>query len=824
MSQSLQLKIKGLFTSLNELSECPEGALLVADNIDIVKDSIAEPRRGFERVTGGFSTASHRTAKTWFYQEKQFAHHGVFGSENTISFLSSGVWTSVGTFSAPTGYRVMPLEANQNLYLTTSTGIQKLDAYNGAAALAGAYKALDLQASLSVGAGSALLNGKIVAYRVVWGYRDANDNLVRGAPSAREEISNTTGGDKDVSLTFTIPSGVTTAWFYQVYRSAAVTSTATPSDELGLVYEGNPSSGDITAGTVTVSDITPDALRGATIYTASSQEGLANQNERPPLAKDMAVFRNVVFFGNVTSKHRYYLTLLSIGGTNGLAADDTVTIGGITYTAKASETVASGQFKVTTGLTAGQNIRDTALSLVRVINRRATSTVYAYYLSGPDDLPGKILLEERSIGGSSFAVTSSRTTCWNPTLPTSGTSESSSNDTFMNGLFWSKLDQPEAVPLANFVQVGSKNSAILRLVPLKEALYVFKEEGIFRLTGYFPTFDVDLLDSSAKLLAPESCAIINNQIFCLTDQGVTVVSDGVKIISRPIEQDLLTLLAADLDLVKSQTFGIGYETERKYYLFTVSDAGDTFPTQAYVYNVFTNTWVRHLLRATSGVVYSNRLYLGDADSQYVVRDRKSQTYLDYADFFASTTISSINGLVLTLSSGSDALSVGDVIYQSTTVFAPISAINTQTSEVTVLANPGFATSTVDLLKAISTNIKWAPVTTGNPGITKQYHTVALLFKANFNGTGYLTFSSDLSQYDESVPISGSQIGSFGLVSWGSGPWGGVSLKRPVRQWVPRNKQRASQLTVSFQHAYGFSSWQLQGLTIFGPPGSERLSR
>lgn len=46
MAQALNLKISGLHTNPNQFSEIPEGALQVADNIQIDKGSVAEPRRG----------------------------------------------------------------------------------------------------------------------------------------------------------------------------------------------------------------------------------------------------------------------------------------------------------------------------------------------------------------------------------------------------------------------------------------------------------------------------------------------------------------------------------------------------------------------------------------------------------------------------------------------------------------------------------------------------------------------------------------------------------------------------------------------------------
>lgn len=829
MAQELNLKIAGLYTSPNELSSVPQGALLKATNIDILKDNIAEPRRGFGRLAVGYSNTAHRTDATWFYQAKQFAHHGTLGSAANISYFNAGAWTSVGSYSAPSSStKIKTINSNQNLFFTSSAGIKKLDAYNGSVRQAGAYKGLDIDAALNAaGAGFLAINYR-VAYRVVFGYEDANENLILGAPSGRTSIKNTGATTKDVDLTFTIPAGVTTSWFYQVYRSAQIDNSASeiePNDELQLVYESNPTAGQITAGYVTVTDITPDELRAALIYTAATQEGIAFQNEAPPMSEDMCLFRNCVFYSNTTSKHRFSLTLIAVGGTAGLVADDTITIGGIAYTAKATETIASAQFKVFTAGSASQNIRDTAYSLVKVINRHTSSTVNAYYISGSDELPGKILIEERSIGGAAFAVTTSRATCWNPTdIPTSGTASSSSNDRFMNGLMWSKPFQPEAVPIVNSTRVGSEDSEIYRIIPLREAVYIFKADGIYRLTGIYPSFDVELLDSSAKLIGRETPAVLNNQIYCLTDQGVSVVTDGVQVISRQIEDSIRTLFAADLDVIRLLSFGISYETERKYHLFLVDNVADTNAQYSYVYNVFTNAWTKHTVSATCGVVYENNLYLGDDASNYILKDKKSFNYLDYADFGYATSITSVSGTTLGIAAGTDNISVGDVIYQSDSLFGIVQSINSIASTVVVDGEPGFTVAACDVLRAIATEIEWCPVDVDNSGILKQMHTVIFIFKYDYNGTAYLTTKTDVSPDQEETPITGLGSSLWGLFFWGEARWGGQNLKRPLRQWIPRDKQYSTQLTVGFKHTWGYSPWELQGVTVFGETGSEKVGR
>lgn len=825
MSQTLNLKIKGRFTSFNELSEVPEGALLEADDIDIIQDSVAQPRRGFDRETGSYSDTANRTDALVEFESHKIAHHGTLGSANKLSYLSSGTWTNLETVSAISSRKMKFVGANQNLYYTTSTGIRCLEAYNGTPRMSGGYKALDITSSTSASGSTWLVNGASVAYRAVWLYRDSNDNLIFGAPSQREVYTNSSGVTKAVDLVVTIPAGVTTSWFVQIYRSASITGT--PNDELGLVYEAHPTAGEITAKSMTITDIVPDSLRGATIYTAASQEGLAAQNEIAPLAEDIAVFRDCVFFGKTTSKHRFYLTLISVGASLGVQNNDTITVGGVTYTGKATETASSGEFAVVTGGSAAQNIADTARSLVRVINRYSSSTVYAYYLSGADDLPGKILLEERSLGGAAFVITTSRATCWNPTdIPSSGTTKTSSNDSFSNGLFWSKPNQPEAVPLVNFASIGSKNDTILRIKALRDALYIFKESGeVYKLTGYYPNFQVDKIEDSVKLIARESLQVLNNQLFGLSDQGVVVISDSTKVISRPIEQELLELVNQNYSLVQSIAFGLAYESDRKYYLFLPSESSDTYPTQAHVYNIFTNTWVRHTVPASCALVdASNNFYLGSPTTSYLLKERKNYSYLDYADFGFEDTITSISGTDIMINAGFDNVDVGDVLFQSANLFVTVAAVDPATQTITIDVDPGLSLGAVTVLKGIATRIVWAPATFANPGIQKQIHTATLMFKSDFVGTARLGFFSDLDQAEDFVSIEGRGLGLWGLFPWGEEPWGGDPIKRPLRQWVPRAKQRASQLTISFNHTWGFSSWQLVGISLFGELGSEDTGR
>lgn len=610
-----------------------------------------------------------------------------------------------------------------------------------------------------------------------------------------------------VDLTFTVPSGVTTSHLYQIYRTPLTSSTGAtflsdldPGDEMRLAFEGNPTAGEITAKEITLTDITPESFLGANLYTnANSGEGILQANEVPPLAKDVGVFKNTVFYANTKTKHRKQFSLLSATGLtnytftialdggssftytfrdtvkttsiNCIAASslsvfptasdyfdiysagnqlhyrfwynvdglNTAPAGGtgITvvqiavlgtdsasdvasktadvldskdeFTASAAsavvtvvntgtgttnaptENVVNAGFTITipsgkdgsgedastrkigvsNADTPAQAVDETARSLVRIINKQASENVIAQYISGPDDVPGAISLETKSLGTNAFSLTVSNAAIsakFNPTLPTSGTTVSSDNEISPNRVYYSKVQQPEAVPLLNYLDVGAKDKVILRIVPLRDSLFIFKEDGIYRLSGDSGNFSATLFDSSTNLRAADTAATLNNEIYMIADQGVVKISDtGVGVISRQIENLILPLDSPSFAAFSSASFGVGYESDRAYLLWTVKNMSDTVASQCFRFNTFTNTWTNLPISKTCGVVNPsvNKLYTGAGDTNYIEQERKSFSRLDHADRETAITFpaSAVSDTTLSLG-GLFGIQVGDAIVQT----------------------------------------------------------------------------------------------------------------------------------------------------------------
>lgn len=691
----------------------------------------------------------------------------------------------------------------------------------------------------------------------------------------------TKGSSALCELNFSIPELITTSYFYQLYRTGVVSVSTgltindiDPGDEQQFVYEAPITAADIAAGEITITDNTPETFResGANLYTnAITGEGITQANNTPPIAQDIALFRNSTFYANTKDFHRLTLNMLSVddfvsGSTKltigqknkvveytfvGVPEVTDITVKTRTLTTSGSyilinsanderkyyiwldtgtsvdpaisnrigirvplnlypdtldgskqalidsllliadfsvtdfssnvvrvtctdsgpvtnpsttdwavsvvtqgdgEDIAAKEVLLSTSTSVGISIDLTARSLVRVINRDSDSPVTAEYLSSNEDLPGKILLEAKSLEDNTFFIginDSSLTQEFNPELPvtkqitsisitgnlfTTSTNHgflpgdkiyindkpgltpvefaglytvltvpssttftlkgvtvginqptifgvvykgtaASDNNTSPNRLSFSKISQPEAVPIANFLDVGSKDKAIMRILALRDNLFVLKEDGIYIVTGASaPDFTVRLLDNSAILIAPDSAVVLNNLIYALTTQGVVSISEsGVSIVSRQIEDQIKKFTTSNFNY-RYTSFGMSYETDRSYFLWLPELKSDTAATQCFRYNSITNTWTRWTVAATCGIVNQlgdDKIYIGLSDRNTIQQERKNLERQDFTDrsIVRSLAENSFDGTNVILSSTSS-VAAGDVITQQQYVSIP----------------------------------------------------------------------------------------------------------------------------------------------------------
>jgi hypothetical protein len=295
---------------------------------------------------------------------------------------------------------------------------------------------------------------------------------------------------------------------------------------------------------------------------------------------------------------------------------------------------------VTNGTTTvSQAIYFTASFIVKAFNRNAASLVFAQYTSEVTAPPGSITFIAKNLQQAAFRLNASSASAigaaFEPRIPTSGTAVQSESDIGPNRLYIGKLNEPEAVPLFNIRDVGSRASPILRVAALRDSVIILKDDGIYRLNGDSTNnFTVTALDNTVFVKATDSVVVLNNSVYCLSNQGVVQITDSaVRIVSRIIEPLLTAILGQDLE---DTTSAVGYESERLYLLSvkrpnTLSSVADV----TYCYNYLTEAWTSWT--GTNKVFFNgflrpsdDKLYLIPTLAQNkIVKERKDQNLVDY---------------------------------------------------------------------------------------------------------------------------------------------------------------------------------------------------
>lgn len=855
--QTIQLDCKGLYTMPNSLSKVPQGSLLVASNVVVDYTGLLSVRRGIKQFGTPFIGSNFETFQEFFYKDSKLIWYGdatllnIDPTRNNFAYDSDGLGTFIQTssnvpspaYTLTDTYR--SAQSNDNIYFTSNSGILKTDDPVNALYSAGGLPGLDGAAALVDSAGF-MATATEVAYRMTWTFTDANNNAVQGTPSTRVVIANTSGGTRNVQLTFTIPNGTTTDDQYQIYRSLmSASGTTEPADELQLVAQGNPSGTDITNKFFTLKDALPESELGAALYTNSGQEGIAQANNIPPLSNDMCFFFGYMIYGSCTTQQKVLLSLLSTETPLGLQVGDTFTINSIIYTASSSENVSTFHFQLFTGGDPGSDILNTKESLIRVINRSAQTLVYAYDASDASatSLPGDFYLQEQNIGAAAFNIFSSRTTAWTPTLnPTVGVPSLAGGGKGMG--YCSKFEEPEAVPLSNTISVGNPNFEWLRCLPLRNSVIVLKADGLFQLTGTTFPFTVTTLDTGTILTAAETPAVMNNQVFAYTNQGVVGISEtGPGILSRPIENVLQRISSYLYTQFPIVSFGTAYETDRKYLLSTISST-DNYQkaTINYAYDTITESWTTYsypvALWDLGESPTEHRLYAASADPVYpfIFQERKTFTTADYADIEEPVTIVAFSGTTITVSSTAKAV-VGWSLVQLVVNSDDNTAQVLNNSVITAILDATHLTVadsiTWDLLglsftayeQPINVNVSYTPIVGDtNPGLIKFFKEIQLFF-TNVDFTSVMmTLTSDF--VSGNAPISmtpQASTGGWGSFPWGQTQWGGDDnfAVSSIRTYIPLVTRRAHWLNLSLSLNQAMVGFTYGGCVLVYVPKTTR---
>lgn len=658
-------------------------------------------------------------------------------------------------------------------------------------------------------------------------------------------------GPRAVQITPALPSEATTTIEVRLYRSLNFPLPVEPDDELFQVKAAFPTPTDITNKSMNFIDQTPEGVLNDPLYTnPATGEGSLQTNFRPPLYRDITSWNQRTWFSNTTQIQSIELQMLGIGTPGGIQDGDTLIIGTDTYTFTTGDSIDFDVHIYTdVNNTPTTNIRLTTAALIQRINA-VSASFYAYSNSDQLQGPGKILITAQTMDGTSFEVLASRPTSWTPALNTDPTGPNSTDNRQVNSLFYSKLDEPEAVPIVNELEIGSKNWPIRRIIPLRNALLVFKEgDGVFAVTGSGDQFTVTSV-ATPNIIAPDAAALFADKAWVYTDQGFLSMNEQGNYVvqSRPIEVQLEMLRAISPQDTKIYSHCVAYESERQIVLWVptaVTGSVTHRPMLGFSYNLATNTWTNYNKTITSGVISKteNLLYLANPEtfqenSQLqgaVTRERKDYEFTDYSDESITDTIIAADpdGFSFEIANQSILLSleVGDGIYQlQTNAYSTDFPVSTLITKIDVSNNLIYAQepwpwnlSEVQFFKAYSVEIQFNPVSTQSPTSNKTMSRMTWVFKPEeFNVWHfYTTFLTEQSQAQEA--ILGQSL-AFGWGPFGSTPFGDPSVQVLDYNPVPINTTKAAQFFLGCRTHEAWLRLKIQGLTLETTTNSAPVSR
>jgi hypothetical protein len=428
---------------------------------------------------------------------------------------------------------------------------------------------------------------------------------------------------------------------------------------------------DFGPATDTVASSMPGGY-SASVTQQGALEVLLSGNESAAIAVDETArsFVRVINRNQGESNYAYYLS--TVQGVPGQ------------MTIEARELDENTFYALGNNSNTGQSFSpDISPTLTVTANTQATTTIVTAAGHGMGTGDDVVIVNSNSIpnidGVYEITYLSASTFSINVNVVTAGTTGSaipatdgqfSNNEVKSNRIYYSKSQQPEAVPILNYFDVGAVNRAILRIFPLRDSLFVFKEDGLWRISGEIAPYNISLFDSSYIILAPDSLDVCNNVLYSWTTQGINSVTEGgAEVVSRKIDQDLLRLQSSTFNSdFASITWGIGYESDNSYTVYCASSSDDTVATLAYRYGVLTKSWSTVDKTATCGIINpaDDRMYLGAGDTDYIEQERKSFERTDYADRewdFDLTTGNLINSDLDIVLSNVENIYNGDVLAQ-----------------------------------------------------------------------------------------------------------------------------------------------------------------
>jgi hypothetical protein len=437
---------------------------------------------------------------------------------------------------------------------------------------------------------------------------------------------------------------------------AGTSLTTDPGDVMYLAVSQVITSTDIANKYMAIFDVTPDGALGAELYTNQGQEGAQAPNYPPPHSVDMAVFKGHMFYAAFETPAQATIAPLSAFGNLSTDFERLYGIGrrDLTGAVTSGSPTITGVSNMR-GVVVGQLIESSAFAPDTYINGVTATTITASKNSGttngshafstrdqwlitmlngsegtggdpqadafvtnspsfpfaftwqssswtnvdslgiPFDLlthGASIIARQADVYDKPFTIRVTNGVNYAPPLPESNvTANTYSPQLKKNRFAWSKFQQPEHVPPLNFAFAGS--GEIYRLIPTRDALWIFCSDGLHRLSGRGGdgafAWREDMADPNLILAARNAVCVLKETVWCYTNRGLVAISDdgGIQELSLGVIGELPGASFTDT----WDTFMAADEAHAEVWLSFRSGTLGAGTTTTYVFNTLTKTFV-----------------------------------------------------------------------------------------------------------------------------------------------------------------------------------------------------------------------------------------
>jgi hypothetical protein len=402
-------------------------------------------------------------------------------------------------------------------------------------------------------------------------------------------------------------------------------------------------------------------------------------------------------------------------------------------------------------------------------------------------------------------------------------------------LAWSAPGEPEAWPLLQSAIVGEDSRYIERIVALENSLLVWKEEGLYAVTGSIPNIFVDQVDVGLRLVRPDALATMGGVCFAWTNRGFMACTEaGVEQLATGTVADQLRLVSANFPIGASAGhISVWCEAHPRLGLviLSVSDgaADDVASRSQFVYHVRTqrwstwdrDDWIMRWIPESDHLVAS--VFTGVANQTtnawLLARERDDEDdATSYRDFELSGVTCSISGTAVTIATAAFGIFVpaaGDVI-SATGGSRRISSVSSGGGNYTItVASSGLSGTSCTWRQGYACTVEWQAQHL--PGVGSRWDEMHAHLQ--LAASGYVSsFAASMGGYSERDTSAVTVSPTIAALNQAA------RQSSVVRVGMPRNIVRANHLYPYWQMRTAGVLWALAELDLHTDAVSQRVAR